>query len=96
MKEKYICPETGAHFEYFDLCKRMSRLREQRKIIDEQLGLSPEPVTRKNEITFQISKRPALADKSKKSSSIQYLERHNHLMQNRVVKKMPERGRNNT
>jgi hypothetical protein len=33
-KEKFICPQTGAHFEYFDLCKRMSRLREQRKLID--------------------------------------------------------------
>jgi hypothetical protein len=96
VKEKYICPETGAHFEYFDLCKRMSHLREQRKIIDAQLGLSPEPVTRKNEITFQISKRPALADQTKKSSSMQHLERNNLIIQNRVAKKMPERGRNNT
>jgi hypothetical protein len=34
-KEKFIDPKTGAHFEYFDLCKRMSRLREQRKMIDQ-------------------------------------------------------------
>ena len=27
-KEKFIDPETGAHFEYYDLCKRMSRLKE--------------------------------------------------------------------
>lgn len=33
-KEKFICPHTGAHFEYFDLCKRMSRLKEKRKLID--------------------------------------------------------------
>jgi hypothetical protein len=38
-KEKFICPKTGAHFEYFDLCKRMSRLRETRKQIDQQLGI---------------------------------------------------------
>ena len=38
-KEKFICPKTGAHFEYYDLCKRMSHLREQRKIIDQQLGI---------------------------------------------------------
>jgi hypothetical protein len=41
-KEKFICPQTGAHFEYFDLCKRMSRLRERRKLIDQQMGLEPE------------------------------------------------------
>ena len=38
-KEEFICPKTGAHFEYFDLCKRMSRLRETRKQIDKQLGI---------------------------------------------------------
>lgn len=43
-KEKFICPETGAHFEYFDLCKRMSRLREQRKLIDQALGVVHPPL----------------------------------------------------
>ena len=28
---KYQCPETGAHFEYFDLCKRMNKMKELRK-----------------------------------------------------------------
>jgi len=28
---KYSCPETGAHFEYYDLCKRMTKLKELRK-----------------------------------------------------------------
>lgn len=45
-KEKFIDPKTGAHFEYFDLCKRMSRLREQRKIIDKALGIYVEPETK--------------------------------------------------
>lgn len=45
-KEKYICPQTGAHFEYFDLCKRMSRLKEKRKLIDKQLGIGETPPAR--------------------------------------------------
>ena len=28
---KYTCPETGAHFEFYDLCKRMNKLKEFRK-----------------------------------------------------------------
>ena len=28
---KYQCPETGAHFEYGDLCKRMVKLKSLRK-----------------------------------------------------------------
>ena len=27
---KYTCPNTGAHFEFKDLCKRMTRLGERR------------------------------------------------------------------
>ena len=30
-KEKYYDPDTGAHFEYYDLCKRMAKLKELRK-----------------------------------------------------------------
>lgn len=41
-QEKYYCPKTGAHFEYFDLCKRMSKLKEMRRNIDQQLGLTSE------------------------------------------------------
>lgn len=36
---KYQCPETGAHFEYYDLCKRMNKLKELRKQIDKELGI---------------------------------------------------------
>jgi hypothetical protein len=44
---KYQDPETGSHFEYFDLCKRLSKLKELRKKIDKELGIeiieSPPP-----------------------------------------------------
>ena len=36
---KYQDPETGCHFEYYDLCKRLSKLKEQRKILDKELGI---------------------------------------------------------
>lgn len=36
---KYQCPDTGAHFEYGDLCKRMLKLKELRKKIDKELGI---------------------------------------------------------
>lgn len=26
-EEKYEDPETGAHFEYYDFCKRLARLK---------------------------------------------------------------------
>ena len=29
-EEKYTDPATGAHFEYYDLCKRIARVREHR------------------------------------------------------------------
>ena len=31
-KERYSCPETGAHFEYFDMCARLERMRKRRNI----------------------------------------------------------------
>ena len=37
--EKYQDPETGCHFEYFDLCKRLSNLKQRRKILDKKLGI---------------------------------------------------------
>jgi hypothetical protein len=36
---KHTDPKTGAHFEYYDFCKRLSRLKVQRGIIDEELGI---------------------------------------------------------
>jgi hypothetical protein len=38
-KEKFIDPETGAHFEYKDLCKRIAVMKERRKAIDAKLGI---------------------------------------------------------
>ena len=39
--KKYFDPHTGAHFEYFDFCKRLSRLKEHRAILDVELGIVP-------------------------------------------------------
>lgn len=39
---KYQDPETGCHFEYFDLCKRLSKLKDKRKALDKELGLETE------------------------------------------------------
>ena len=39
---KYQDPDTGCHFEYYDLCKRLSKLKVLRKKLDYQLGLPPE------------------------------------------------------
>ena len=35
--QKYQCPETGAHFEFKDVCRRLNRVLEKRKVIDEQI-----------------------------------------------------------
>ncbi len=32
---KFQDPETGCHFEYYDLCKRMAKLKTLRKKLDE-------------------------------------------------------------
>jgi hypothetical protein len=32
--QKFICPHTGAHFEFRDFCVRLIALREKRVIID--------------------------------------------------------------
>lgn len=39
---KFQDPVTGCHFEYYDLCKRMVKLKSLRKKLDAQLGLPPE------------------------------------------------------
>lgn len=39
---KFQDPETGCHFEYYDLCKRLAKLKQLRKKLDKQLGLPPE------------------------------------------------------
>ena len=35
--QKYQCPETGAHFEPTDLCKRLVRMYEKRQIYVQQI-----------------------------------------------------------
>lgn len=35
--EKYQCPETGAHFEFLDMCGRLKKLQKRRAIIDKVL-----------------------------------------------------------
>ena len=42
--QKYQCPETGAHFEYRDLCKRMMKILEKRQIDDEKTYSKAPPV----------------------------------------------------
>ena len=37
--EKYQDPVSGCHFEYFDLCRRLSYLKQKRKVLDKRLGL---------------------------------------------------------
>lgn len=40
--QKYTDPDNGAHFEFRDMCKRLSIILGKRKEIDKQLGLPPE------------------------------------------------------
>jgi hypothetical protein len=42
---KYQDPETGCHFEYYDLCKRLAKLKEKRHALDKELGLETETPT---------------------------------------------------
>lgn len=39
-EERYSCPETGSHFEFLDMCRRLKRLQTRRvrvdKVIEEE------------------------------------------------------------
>ena len=35
-RDKYTCPDTGAHFEYYDMCRRISRVLKKRNEYEEQ------------------------------------------------------------
>ena len=35
-KDRYICPDTGAHFEYLDMFRRLKRISNQREKFQEQ------------------------------------------------------------
>ena len=37
--DKYIDPESGCHFRYDDFCRRLTKLKQKRKVIDKRLGL---------------------------------------------------------
>lgn len=39
-KDRYICPDTGAHFEFLDMCRRMKTMEKQRNIEYKDLNLS--------------------------------------------------------
>ena len=59
--EKFTDPETGAHFRYKDMCQRLLGAKEQRKIIDRQLGIifldeTPEPESHELLVTKEESK----------------------------------------
>jgi hypothetical protein len=46
--EQYFCPDTGAHFEFFDLNKRMRSLQKRRAIIDKAIEDEDRAHKRKN------------------------------------------------
>jgi hypothetical protein len=33
--QKYQCPQTGAHFEFNDICRRLNKVMERRKAYEE-------------------------------------------------------------
>lgn len=36
-EERYNCPETGSHFEFLEMCRRLKRLQKKRTIVDKAL-----------------------------------------------------------
>jgi len=36
-EERYSCPETGSHFEFLEMCRRLKKLQSKRKIVDKAL-----------------------------------------------------------
>ena len=36
-EERYNCPETGAHFEFLEMCRRLKRLQKKRTIVDKAI-----------------------------------------------------------
>ena len=66
---KFQDPDTGCHFEYYDLCKRMVKLKQLRKKLDVQLGLPPE--SPQPEHAGRSGKQRSIDMKKKPSSMIQ-------------------------
>jgi len=62
---KYQDPDTGCHFEYYDLCKRLAKLKDQRKIIDRELGIQDSSSSGEgSEKGIQVIGDPQLVSKS--------------------------------
>ena len=61
--EKYQDPDTGCHFEYFDLCKRLSNLKQRRKILDKKLGI---PTSSQHSPSNQVTKSSKVPDDKRK------------------------------
>ena len=40
--QKYTDPETGAHFEYKDMCRRLQRIQQKREAYEMQQQPAPE------------------------------------------------------
>jgi hypothetical protein len=36
-EERFNCPETGAHFEFLEMCRRLKRLQKKRTIVDKAI-----------------------------------------------------------
>lgn len=36
-EERFNCPETGAHFEFLEMCRRLKRLQKKRAIVDKAI-----------------------------------------------------------
>ena len=71
--EKYQCPETGAHFRFDDLCRRMERIRIKRgdpnvkfdkkgnKIYPDKVNAAPKPRDLSNKVR-ELSEELATED----------------------------------
>ena len=66
---KYQDPDSGCHFEYYDLCKRMAKLKQLRKKLDEQLGLPPETPEPAKDTRRHLVKKSQDARAKRKSSN---------------------------
>ena len=60
---KFQDPETGCHFEYYDLCKRLAKLKQLRKKLDKQLGLPPETPEEREKLKILAAKKSVDNDK---------------------------------
>lgn len=78
--DKYQDPETGCHFLYSDLCNRLRKLKEKRKVLDLQLGLkSPTRSTKKTSPPDEVSHQKSAYDKN---GNVQRLETEAKLQRN--------------